>query len=79
MDMSPMTVAENVRRTCEGIAVEIAVRTKIAMDAAVELPEDLPLPPLARLIEQAALAVLLDWFLGDFVPLKTGRAGDDDG
>ena len=59
--VSSVGVSENLRRVCEGLADEIAARW--AAHVSVE-----EAPGRIGLVRAMALAVLLDWFLGDFIP-----------
>jgi len=56
---SSEAVAENIRRHCAGIAKEIAQR--VAND-----PKNSDATPYN--VEHHATAVLLDWYLGNFIP-----------
>lgn len=66
VDLSSDALGVNIRRHCAGIAREIGRRWSAA---AVTCPG----PPLrgyeaVKEVERCAEGVLLDWFLGDFVP-----------
>ena len=55
-------VAKNLRRHCEGMAREIARR----------IADEWTFTPVQKAsIESHALAVLLDWYLGDFIPNRS--------
>jgi hypothetical protein len=68
--MLPSTeqVAENIRTHCEAMAREIARRVEAAGRAGT-----------AEVVEVEALAVLLDWMLGDWFPGKEeGKLSEGD-
>jgi hypothetical protein len=70
MTPSSREVAENVQRHAAGMAAEIARR--VAENAQGKLaitPTD---------VERIALIVLLDWYLGDFIPNNAEAKPDDD-
>jgi hypothetical protein len=67
---SSAQMAENIRKHCEGMAREIARRV-------AEDPENSDATPYN--VERHALLVLLDWYLGDFIPSEavSGEIVDD--
>ncbi len=70
---SSAQMAENIRKHAEGMAREIARR--VAEDVGhYAIGKD-----IAAHVERHALLVLLDWYLGDFIPSEavTGTIVDD--
>jgi len=62
MNPSSEALAENIRRHCAGIAKEIARRV------AEDVGHYTHGKDVAIHVEHHATAVLLDWYLGDFIP-----------
>jgi hypothetical protein len=60
---STQQVAENIQRTVEGIAVEIGRRVAAATDETT-----------GNVAHIQARNVLLDWFLGDFLPTPVAQS-----
>jgi hypothetical protein len=58
---SSLAVAENVHRHCAGMAAEIARRCADHAHGGVKSIS-------SKDVERIALIVLLDWYLGDFIP-----------
>ncbi len=56
----------NIRRVCDGLATEIGKR--------VEAEQGLVMGEIAKV---TARQVLLDWFIGDFIPNEKRGAPDD--
>lgn len=67
---SSEAMAENIRRHCEGMAKEIARRVRDDPQTQMYSDGD---PPVR--VEHHALAVLLDWYLGDFIPNRADGPG----
>jgi hypothetical protein len=59
---SSEAVAENIRRHCDGMAREIARR--VYADSSQRMHEN----EVRDLVEHHARMVMLDWYLGDFIP-----------
>lgn len=68
----------NIRRVCEGLAREIA--TRASGDIESYRGDESAHVAVGKIVRAHAMAVLLDWFLGEFIPGSGGpRKGNDDG
>lgn len=59
---SSEALSENIRKHCEGLAKEIARRCVDTLGHTTQGHN------ISHHVEAHAMSVLLDWFLGDFIP-----------